>query len=121
MVVAHLIDEGRYDRHLRTLRRRYRARRDVVLETLRTANLDRRVAGVAAGLHAVILLDSRDDVAIADEIHARGVEVIPLSRYALVSDVRGLVLGYGQRPPADLHRGVQLIAAVLADSERTPD
>jgi GntR family transcriptional regulator / MocR family aminotransferase len=116
LVVAQLIDEGRYDRHLRILRRRYRARRDVVLETLTGAGLDRHVAGVAAGLHVVIVLDGHDDLAVEAEIRDRGVEVVALSRYAMVSEARGLVVGYGQRPPADLRRGVGIIAEAVTGS-----
>ena len=119
LVVAHLVDDGRYDRHLRTLRRRYRARRDVVVDTLRRAGFAQQVAGVAAGLHIVILLEGRDDVAIADAIHERGVEVVALSRYAIVSDARGLVVGYGQRSPAELRRAVRVIADVVTDDDRT--
>ena len=118
LVVAHLVDEGRYDRHLRTLRRRYRARRDLLLEVLHAAGLADRVAGIAAGLHAVIRLDDRDDVALADDLHGRGVEVVPLSRYTIAFDARGLVLGFGARPPAELRRGVEAIADVIGRGGR---
>jgi GntR family transcriptional regulator / MocR family aminotransferase len=111
LVVAQLIDDGRYDRHLRTLRRRYRTRRDVVLEALAGAGLDRHVTGIAAGLHIVIVLDGHDDIAIEARIRSGGVEVVALSRYALRSEARGLVVGYGQRPPANLRRGVEAIVA----------
>jgi GntR family transcriptional regulator / MocR family aminotransferase len=116
LVVAQLIDEGRYDRHLRTLRRSYRARRDVAVGILARAGLTEHMTGVAAGLHVVLLLEERDDAAIADDLRARGVEVVALSRYAILSDVRGLVVGYGQHSPADLRRGVQSIADVVTDS-----
>ena len=118
LVVAQLVDEGRYDRHLRKLRSRYRARRDTVLETLATAGLNDQVAGVAAGLHAVLLLEDEDDVAIVDAIHDRGVEVVPLSWYAIASDVRGLVVGFGQRSATDLRRGIEVIAATIAAAGR---
>jgi GntR family transcriptional regulator / MocR family aminotransferase len=114
LVVARLVEEGRYDRHLRKVRRLYRERRDTLLETLTDEGLDDRVQGVAAGLHAVIRLDdAADDLTVAAAARARSVEVVALSRYAIAAPARGLVVGFGQRAPKELRRGLELLADVI--------
>jgi GntR family transcriptional regulator / MocR family aminotransferase len=116
LIVARLIDTGTYDRHLRTVRRRYRERRQVLLEALEAADLADRVVGPAAGLHAVLRLDpSVDDVALTEMLRERSVEVVPLSRYALRSPERGLVIGFGQPSPRELRRGVEVLAEALTE------
>lgn len=109
LVLADLIDNGRYDRHLRNVRRRYRERRDALLQALAEVGLGDAVAGVAAGMQAVVLLDDVDDQDLADDLHDRGVEVVALSRYAVTSKARGLVVGFGQPSPDELRRGVRVI------------
>jgi GntR family transcriptional regulator/MocR family aminotransferase len=113
LVVAQLIDEGRYDRHLRGLRRRYRTRRDLVLEVLAEAGLADRVSGIAAGLHAVVRTHDPDDAALADTLCDRGVQAVALGRYAMESDARGLVLGYAQPTTSQLRAALEVIADVL--------
>lgn len=116
LVLARLVDDGRYDRHLRKVRRRYEERRDALLEGLADAGLDDRVEGAAAGMQAVVRLDDGvDDVALVDDLHDRGVEVVALSRYAIDSPARGLVIGFGQATPPDLRRATAIIADVIAD------
>ena len=115
LVVAHLVEDGRYDGHLRKVRRRYEERRDTLLDGLASAGLDARVEGVAAGMQAVVrLADDVDDVALVDDLHDRGVEVVALSRYAIDAPARGLVIGFGQPTPPELRRATSIIADVIA-------
>jgi GntR family transcriptional regulator / MocR family aminotransferase len=114
LVLARLVNDGVYDRHLRKVRRRYRERRDTLLEGLADAGLDDRVEGVAAGLQAVLRLDDEvDDTALVAQLHERGVEVVALSRYAVQSPARGLVIGFGQPRTHELRRAVPIIADTL--------
>jgi GntR family transcriptional regulator/MocR family aminotransferase len=62
--LARLIATGAYDRHLRVLRRRHRERRDALVAALREHLPGARVTGVAAGLHATVVLDRRIDVGV---------------------------------------------------------
>ena len=114
LVLARLVEEGRYDRHLRRVRRRYRDRRDALIDGLSAAGLDQRVEGIAAGMQAVVRLDDgTDDVEIVERLHDRGVEVSPLSRYAIDSPARGLVIGFGQPTPPQLHKAAAIIGDVV--------
>ena len=49
LALAHLIESGDYDRHLRQARRRYRARRDALVAAVARHLPGARVTGVAAG------------------------------------------------------------------------
>ncbi|MFD7730680.1 PLP-dependent aminotransferase family protein [Kitasatospora phosalacinea] len=51
LAFAALLESGGYDRHLRTVRPRYRARRDALVAALREHLPGAELRGVAAGLH----------------------------------------------------------------------
>ncbi|BCY06810.1 GntR family transcriptional regulator [Actinoplanes sp. L3-i22] len=114
LVLAELLTNGDYERHLRTVRARQRARRDALLAGLR-AHLPRaRVRGVAAGLHLLAELPSGDDVAIAERVRAEGVLVHPLSWHRLRPGPPGLVLGYAAHSPDRLTEAAARIGRVLS-------
>jgi GntR family transcriptional regulator / MocR family aminotransferase len=114
LVLAELVENGRYDRHLRRVRRHYRDRRDALLDGLATFGLDERVEGIAAGMQAVLRLDDgTDDVEVVQRLRDREVEVVPLSRYAIRSPARGLVVGFGQSTPVELRRAAGIIGDVV--------
>ena len=53
-VLAELLDDGSFERHLRRCRALYRRRRDDVVAAIADLDLGLDVLGVAAGLHAVV-------------------------------------------------------------------
>lgn len=60
------------------------------------------------------LPDSLTDSEVADTAAAHGVEVLPLSRYAMVPLTRGaLLLGYAGFEPEAIRTGVRRLAAAL--------
>ncbi|GGJ95254.1 GntR family transcriptional regulator [Pilimelia anulata] len=115
LVLAHLLTTGEYERHLRRVRTRQRHRRDALLAALRAHLPAARVAGVAAGLHLLILLpeDGPDDRTLADRAAAAGVVVQPLSLHRQRPGPPGLVLGYAAHPPNRLHEAARRLAAAL--------
>ncbi|TYP86590.1 PLP-dependent aminotransferase family protein [Blastococcus xanthinilyticus] len=115
LVLAELLASGEYDRHLRLVRGRQRARRDALLAALARHLPGARVAGVAAGLHLLVTfpgLDA-DDVALAGAVREAGVVVHPLSWHRLTPGDPGLVLGYAATSPDRLHAAVERMAAAL--------
>ncbi len=58
LTLAELIGSGGYDRHIRRCRLMYRRRRDRLVALLRERAPHMRVTGVAAGMHAVLVLDA---------------------------------------------------------------
>src|SRR5690606_31973302 len=78
--LAHLIESGRYDRHLRRLRSFYGARRAVLVETLAEHAPGLELGGLAAGFHAVVSLpDGTDEQTVIDAAAARGVGLYGMS------------------------------------------
>lgn len=110
-VLAHLIATGVYDRHLRTLRRRHRARRAALVEALAQQLPDAQVQGIAAGLHAVVRLPRPIDVAAFEAACARR----SLRVYGTTPE--SLVLGYANVPEPAFASAIELLAEALAEAE----
>jgi GntR family transcriptional regulator/MocR family aminotransferase len=114
LALGSFIDRGWYDAHLRAARRRYRARRDLLVATL-AARLPRgRVAGSAAGLHLLLHLPPGTDTAAAVRSAAiAGLGLTDLSAYRSDGrDTPALVIGYGNIADADIPAAVALLAEV---------
>ena len=54
LAFAEFIACGAFDRHVRRMRTRYRRRRDALAQVVSESRPDLRLAGIAAGLHAVL-------------------------------------------------------------------
>jgi GntR family transcriptional regulator / MocR family aminotransferase len=113
--LAHLIESGEYERHIRRARTAYRRRRDALIAALRAHLPELPVEGVAAGLHVLVRLPPEtDDEAVAARAEARGVRVTPLSRYGHSKRAgRGLVIGYGRIHEASIPPAIRALATVV--------
>lgn len=119
LVLAHLIATGDYDRHLRRVRTRQRARRDALVAALGAALPEAGVLGLAAGLHLVVLLPApHDDVEVVALLAEAGVVAQPLSWHRSTPGPPGLVLGYAAQTPDRLTEAVRRLAAVLGRRAR---
>ncbi|MEH0469510.1 PLP-dependent aminotransferase family protein [Streptomyces sp. B21-097] len=96
--LADLISSGAYDRHVRRMRQRYRARRDRLVEALAARAPHVEVTGVAAGLHAVLRLPPGTERSALGAAAEQGVALDGLAAFRhpatdmAVQD--GLVVGY---------------------------
>ncbi|TBO54752.1 aminotransferase class I/II-fold pyridoxal phosphate-dependent enzyme, partial [Streptomyces kasugaensis] len=105
LAFASMLTSGAYDRHLRTVRRAYRQRRDVLAARVAQCLPRARLTGIAAGLHAIVELPvagpSEADAVAA--LRAASVRVHPLGSYLRGPVPAGyaprLVVGYAT-PPA---------------------
>jgi GntR family transcriptional regulator/MocR family aminotransferase len=114
LVLARLLESGEYDRHVRLLRARHRARRDALLGGLTAELPSASVKGIAAGLHMLITLpDDVDDVALADELQAAGVLVHPLTWHRRLPGPPGLVVGYAAHTPDRLRDAAATIGRAV--------
>ncbi|MDL5206131.1 PLP-dependent aminotransferase family protein [Streptomyces sp. ALI-76-A] len=118
LAFARLVRTGGYDRHLRSVRQRYRARRAALLDALRTRLPTCRVTGSAAGLHMVAHLGHGVDAAdVVTAAAARGLRLVDLGTYRV--DHREpadcLVLGYGNLADGAVDDAVVMLAASVAD------
>jgi GntR family transcriptional regulator / MocR family aminotransferase len=106
-VLAELLDDGSFERHLRRCRTLYRRRRDDLVAAISDLDVGLDVLGVAAGLHAVIALPAEGP----DEVSVREQAVRLSLRLALLGPcwqtppkVKGIIVGYS-KPPAHAWRG----------------
>jgi GntR family transcriptional regulator / MocR family aminotransferase len=118
LAFAEFLRTGRYDRHLRAARIRYRNRRDSLVRALAAQLPDSQVCGVSAGLHLLLYLPASSDAkAVSSRAAEEGVRVANLDTYrsAAVPELPGLVLGYGNLADHQVHEAVaRLASAVLA-------
>jgi GntR family transcriptional regulator/MocR family aminotransferase len=114
LAFAEFVRTGSYDRQLRAARTRYRARRDRVVRALAERLPDARVAGIAAGLHVLLLLPAGTDAAaVVRRAGAAGVRVANLDTYRFrpLPAAPGLVLGYGNLADHQVDEAVARLAA----------
>ncbi len=117
-VLARLIADGSYDRHLRVMRRRYAARRAALAEALADHLPEARLAGLAAGLHALVTLPhtvDTDALLVAARAADVGAYPLPVFTPALAGPADTLVLGYAGMPEPALREGVRRLAVVVRE------
>ena len=115
--LAEFIDMGHFANALRRARTSYALRRRSLLQALQPVlGPHAWISGAEQGLHLCLHLHADvDDVAIANHIGALGMTVRPLSAYCVQrSDLRGLVIGYGYAPPADIRAFGPVLARAIA-------
>ncbi|MCW3814785.1 PLP-dependent aminotransferase family protein [Micromonospora sp. DR5-3] len=119
LALADLIGTHGYDRQIRTVRRRYRQRRDLLLDRLwRWPGL----GGIPAGLHATLHLppDGPTEAEVLAAAAARGLALGGLAphRHHPEGQPGGLVVGYARPPSHAYPAAVDLLAEVLATADR---
>jgi GntR family transcriptional regulator/MocR family aminotransferase len=116
LTLAEFLRSGAYDRHVRRMRTRYRARRDRVVEVLRGCAPGVHVSGIAAGLHAVVQLPAEAgpvDTVVA-RAHRLGLSVPDLSAFgASAAHPPALVVGYGTPPDHAFTQALSLLRTAL--------
>ncbi|HLM49738.1 MAG TPA: PLP-dependent aminotransferase family protein, partial [Solirubrobacteraceae bacterium] len=119
LALARLIATGRLDRHLRIMRRRYRARRDALAGALAELGTGWRLEGVSAGLAAVARPPAPvGERALFEAARARSVGVYPVGwAYAAPRPAGGAVLlGYAGLPEPAIREGVRRLAGAYRDA-----
>jgi GntR family transcriptional regulator/MocR family aminotransferase len=120
--LAEFIELGHFASALRRARHSYAQRRHSLLAALQPCLGEQaQITGAEQGLHLCLRLPNAvDDQALARRIGEQGLIVRPLSAYCLArTDARGLVIGYGYAPQADIERyGPLLAKALMAELAR---
>jgi GntR family transcriptional regulator/MocR family aminotransferase len=124
LTLAELLRSGGYDRHVRRCRLRYRRRREYLAAALREHAPGTRLAGVAAGLHAVVELPAgRTEQEVVAAAAARGLAVAGLADFAAdpataAGRAPALVVGFGTPPASAFTTAIARLCAVLAMAGR---
>ncbi|TDB88552.1 PLP-dependent aminotransferase family protein [Actinomadura sp. KC216] len=118
--LAELIRSGGYDRHLRTMRRRYRARRDALAGALNSRMPGAVVRGVSAGIHLYVELPRGcDEDAVVARAARSGVSVAgarPMWSPGRAGHAKpALVLGYAGLSEPRLVKAAQLLGQAVTD------
>ncbi|MDK0521656.1 PLP-dependent aminotransferase family protein [Streptomyces sp. ML-6] len=98
LTLAEFIASGAYDRHVRSMRLRYRRRRDQLVEALAQRAPEVRISGIAAGLHAVLELPEGSEPSVLRAAAWQGLALEGISRFRHPDAAPGrdaLVIGYG--------------------------
>ncbi|MFG1805289.1 PLP-dependent aminotransferase family protein [Streptomyces sp. NPDC049040] len=118
LTLADFIESGRYDRHLRGMRQRYRRRRDQLAAVLAEKAPHVEVTGIAAGLHAVLRLPPGTEGAVARAAAFQGLALEALTDFrhpAASGDTPGdgLVVGYAAPPDSAFTASLAALCQVL--------
>ncbi|ETA71578.1 transcriptional regulator with HTH domain and aminotransferase domain [Mesorhizobium japonicum R7A] len=121
--LAHLLQTGAYDRHLRKMRRIYRDRRKHLLDCLAAELPELEIEGTAAGLHVTLRLPSEltraDEAQIVSSLRERGLATEGLGRYSLTAEgPRRLFVGYGRVTDSAIASSVRLLAKAVRAAQR---
>jgi GntR family transcriptional regulator/MocR family aminotransferase len=81
LTLAEFIASGAYDRHVRSMRLRYRRRRDQLVEVLRQRAPGIRVVGMAAGLQTVLELPRGTESSVVQDAARQGLAIRGLTQF----------------------------------------
>jgi GntR family transcriptional regulator/MocR family aminotransferase len=131
LVLARLMESGRFDRHLRRMRKVYAGKRDALVEALSQHAPAARLSGLAAGFHAVLALPAgSDEDGVVAEAAGRGIGLYGMGPYRTVSsgtvphgmvsyetvpheNVPQLVIGFGTLSERQVREGIARVGDLL--------
>lgn len=118
VALALLIESGRFDRHVRLVRRTYARRRQTLVDALAHHAPGIAVSGLAAGTHAVVHLPAGSERDVIAGCAERSVRVYGMSRYRSdgATEPAQLVIGFGPLPQPVIERGVDTLGKVIRSS-----
>ena len=114
--MAWFIEDAALERHLRSMRRHYGAKRDVLIGALGRYLPEVRISGIAGGLHLLAWLpDGADERATAARARQSGVGVHELHRHctARAPSPPALLLGFALPSESELTAAARLLAAAI--------
>ncbi len=116
MAMASFIEDAALERHLRSMRRRYGAKRNILIDALSTHLPEVRISGTAAGLHLLAWLpDGTDEHATAMQARRSGVGVHELHRHCTTHapSSPALLLGFALPSESELKTATRLLAEAI--------
>ncbi|MFI6599457.1 PLP-dependent aminotransferase family protein [Nonomuraea sp. NPDC050536] len=123
LALTRLIESGRYDAHLRRMRRAYAAKRVALAEALRRHAPHLRLTGLDAGLHAAATLpEGTDEAAIIAAARRRSIHLHGMQRYRVhrAPAPPAIVFGFGDLNEHAIRSGIARIADLLLPSTSHP-
>ena len=120
--LAHFMEDGGFERHLRQARKELKARRETLVRGLLEHAGERvEIVDSPAGMHVVAWLRGYDRAraeALIDLAHERGLGLYPMAPYYRHPPARqGLLLGYCGLSSIELRQAMQLFGRCLDDMD----
>jgi GntR family transcriptional regulator / MocR family aminotransferase len=118
LTLAEFIESGGYDRQVRRSRIGYRRRRDRLVAELARRVPRVRVTGIAAGLHALVVLPpGADERAVVAEGARRGLALQGLGEFSAGTQAHepAVIVGYATPPGHQFTTAVARLCAVLRE------
>jgi GntR family transcriptional regulator/MocR family aminotransferase len=116
--LAHFMEDGGFERHLRLARKELKTRREALIAGLKEYARDRvQIADTPAGMHLMVWLRDYDEAkcdALITYAHQQGLGLYPLAALYLGAPPRpGLILGYCGVSVTELHEAMRLFGRCL--------
>ncbi|MEV5743529.1 PLP-dependent aminotransferase family protein [Microbispora rosea] len=115
LALAHLVETGDYDRHIRAARTRYRTARQALEQAITRHDVPLRLAGPPAGVQALATqLDGTHPDQLTARARAVGIAFDSITRYQLTPDADplGVVIGYGNITPHAIDEAIAMLATI---------
>ena len=127
LTLAEFIASGAYDRHVRSMRLRYRRRRDQLVAALAQEAPDVRVTGLDAGLQAVVELPRGSEHSVVQAAARRGLAVSGMAEFRYEATGTGwrlplrdaLVVGYAAPSDSAWPGALDALCTVLRQGRTT--
>ncbi|MFA1550876.1 MocR-like pyridoxine biosynthesis transcription factor PdxR [Actinomadura chokoriensis] len=121
LALAEFIESGQYDRHVRRMRQRYRARRNQLVAALAERAPHIPVTGIAAGLHAVLRLPPGTEASTVEAAAQAGAALDGLAFFrhpaSPLPHRDGLVVGYATPPEHRYRPALDALCRALPPAE----
>jgi len=116
--LAAFMDSGAFHTHLRRCRRHYGERQESFLDAIARHSLPLSFPITDGGMNVAGLLSDRtDDFCCSEQLRQNGLDVPPLSKYAIANVRPGLLFGFTAFEPRIIRRGVEKLAKILGKDE----
>ncbi len=118
--LSSFLESGAFYAHLRRCRRAYAERQNLFLEQVKRSGLPLRFPISGRGMNlAGMLPDKWNDRVWSERMKSAGLDVAPLSRYALRPTAPGLLFGLAAFDKRAIQRGVAKMAEVFGQKHKS--
>ena len=123
LALAHFMESGAYDRHLRTSRQRFRNRRNTLIAALERTLPECRIRGAETGVYLLLELPAGSDpTAIIAEAERRDIRLCDINdtRFRPEPDEFRLQIGYGNLNDSLVEEAVAVLGEVIRQVRDNP-
>ena len=115
--MAHFIQKGELDKHIRRMRRLYGTLNAAMRDGLAPLSPKIRISGLEAGLHCALTIPSDIDIPVLQKkLKKKAIKCSPLDQYSFATTpVAGLALGYGHLTEQEITSGLAILCNVIKD------